>query len=339
MPHPLTGPVLFTLAGALAFGQAGDTRRLEFEVASIKPAAQPGGPGRPTFIGFRGGPGTDDPGQITYTGLPLRFLITNAYDVKPYQVIGPAWLDTERFDVTAKVPSGTTKEQARVMIQNLLADRFGLKLHHDTKDSQVYELVVDKGGPKLKLSDVQDDPPPAKPDPAAPPPPPGPPKLGKDGFPQLDRPGLFTMMNISPSGPRARLMAKAQTMAQLATPLGNQVNRPVVDKTGLTGKYDFTLEFSFEPGGGGPMGLPMPPLPPGGFGGAGGGEGGGAGGRATAAGPGGGPSPAPAEAQSTDSAPTVFAALREQLGLRLEQKKAPLDMLVIDHVEKTPTEN
>ena len=332
---------IFTLAGSLALGQTPESK-LEFEVASVKPWAPPTGGGRGIFMGMRGGPGTPDPGQITYSGLPLKFLLANAYDVRPYQVIGPGWLDMERFDIVAKVPPGTTKEQARIMLQNLLADRFGMKLHHETKDSQVYELVVGKSGPKIQRSAAQDDPPPPKV--GETPPPPGPPKLDKNGVPQLDRPGLMMMIRMGPKGPLSHMVGRQQTLVQFAQMLGNQVNRPVVDKTGLAGKYDFTLEFAFDPGQG-PMGLPPPP--PGGFGGPGGGPGpvtagAAGGGQAIAAGPGGpkeGPVTAPLDSQTADSAPTLFTALQEQLGLKLDPKKAPLEMLVIDHIEKTPTEN
>jgi len=326
MRRAITAAGLFTLASTLAFGQAGEAK-LEFEVASIKPWAPPSGGGRGVMLGMRGGPGSPDPGQIHYSGLPLKFLLANAYDVRPYQVNGPAWLDMERFDILAKVPPGATKEQARVMLQNLLADRFGLKLHHESKESSVYEMVVDKNGPKLKPTTVPDEA--AAPKPDGPPPAPGPPKLDKNGFPQLDRAGLIMMVNMGPNGPRSRMVAKGQTLDQLATALGNQVNRPVVNKTGLPGKYDFTLEFAFEPGSG-PMGLPMPVGPP-------------PGGGLTVAGPGGpgpdaGPVKAPLDTQG-DSGPTLFTATQEQLGLKLEARKAPLDLLVIDHMEKTPTEN
>jgi uncharacterized protein (TIGR03435 family) len=228
----------------------------------------------------------------------------------------------------------------------LLAERFGLKLHHETKDSQVYELVVEKNGPKFKPTTLADTA--ATPTADGPPPPPtGPPKLDKNGFPQLpDRPGLMMMMTMGTGGPRARMVAKAQTIAQVVQMLGNQVNRPVVDKTGLTGKYDFTLEFAFEPGSG-PMGAMMPP-PPGALAGGPGGSGLQAGGSITTGGaPGGGATvggptvTGPADSQNADSAPaqTIFAAVQSQLGLKLEAKKAPLDLLVIDHMEKAPTEN
>jgi uncharacterized protein (TIGR03435 family) len=144
------------------------------------------------------------------------------------------------------------------------------------------------------------------------------------------------------------MVAKAQTIAQVVQMLSRQLNRPVVDKTGLTGKYDLNLEFAFEPGsGGGPMGAMLPP-PPGGLAGGPGGPGPGVGGGVTTGGATGGSGSAggqtikgPVDSQDADSAPaqTIFAAVQSQLGLKLEAKKAPLDLLVIDHMEKTPTEN
>jgi uncharacterized protein (TIGR03435 family) len=112
----------------------------------------------------------------------LKNLLMNAYDVKNYQITGPSWLDTERFDINATMPPDTTKEQFRVMLQNLLAERFKLTIHWETKELPVYSLVVNKGGPKLNESE-----PSAPVDPDAPPQPlpPGPsqPKIGPDGFP------------------------------------------------------------------------------------------------------------------------------------------------------------
>ncbi len=91
---------------------------------------------------MRGGPGTNDPGQTTFTNVPMKFLLTYAYDVKGFQVLGPAWLDSERFDVVAKVPKGATKEQVRMMMQSLLTERFHLALHHESKEMRLEELLV-----------------------------------------------------------------------------------------------------------------------------------------------------------------------------------------------------
>src|SRR5947209_8710373 len=122
-----------------------------FEVASIKPAPPPSDPHK-FMVGMRGGPGTPDPGQITYSNVTIRNVLMNAYDVKEFQISGPAWLNNERYDITAKVPPGTTKEQFKLMLQNLLAERFKVTLHHETKDLPMFALVVAKGGSKLKES-------------------------------------------------------------------------------------------------------------------------------------------------------------------------------------------
>lgn len=273
----------------------------EFEVATIKPS--PPQPMGRMFMGTRGGPGTDDPGRFTCTNCSLTVLLTAAYDVQRFQISGPPTLESERFEVVAKVPGGATKEQFRLMLQSLLADRFKLKLHHETKDLPLYELVVAKGGPKLKES----APPSEAPADSRQPAPPGQMRTDKDGYPVLP-PGRGPIMAITPG--HARLRGDQETMEQFARRLSNMVARPVKDATGLTGKYDF--ELSFAPDMSSMMMGPMPP--PGGDG------------------------PGPVSAPQ-DSGPTIFTALQEQLGLKLEQKKGSVDTLVIDHVEKTPTEN
>lgn len=312
--------------------KSGDAK-LEFEVASIKHSAPPGN--GPIRIGGRGGPGSSDPGRVDYMFSSLRDLMVAAYDVKFYQITGgPDWLNSERFDIVAKVPEGTTKEQSRIMLQNLLADRFKLTLHRETKELPMYALIVTPKGPKLKKTTVV-DPPPV--DPAtkeggrgdAPPPPPPPPpgggrgriQMGPDGCPETPpfaagRGGSVMMM--TPNG--VCMISNGQTMAGLATQLSNQFDRPIIDQTGLTGKYDLKLRYdpTSLPGGRGGMFMMGPP-PGAAPGGADGGRG-----------------PAPEE---REQAPSIFAAVQEQLGLKLEAKKGPVELLVIDHVDKTPTEN
>jgi uncharacterized protein (TIGR03435 family) len=292
-----------------------------FEAASIKPAA-PMQQGR-MMIGMRGGPGTPEPGQMTFTNVSLGNLIEMAYEVKSYQVTGPGWLDSTRFDIAAKVPTGATKEQSRLMLQNLLADRFKLVLHHSTKESSIYALLVAKGGSKLKQS--VDDPNAPQSDS-----PPGQsfgkggmiagPTIGKDGMPQLPpgAPRGAAMMMMAPGG-KMRMVANNATMSKFIDLLANQLDRPIVDMTGLTGTYDITLDFAPDPSimqakmaamGGGPPPGPVP--------GGGGPE---------------GASPDPG------GAATIFSALPDQLGLRLEARKGPVDLIVIDSARKTPTEN
>jgi uncharacterized protein (TIGR03435 family) len=296
----------FILLLCAGFGQAQPS--VTFEVATVKAAAPMGG-GR-VMIGVQGGPGSRDPGRITYSAMPLKFLLQNAYGVKGYQISGPAWLDTERYDITAKVPEGATKEQVSVMLQNLIVERFGLKFHKETKEFPLYELSAAKNGPKLKPAAA------APADAPEPPPVAGPPPMGKDGFPVLPT-GRPTMLIMMRPGPRLQMRATMQPVKQLADFLGDQLHIPVIDKTGITGNYDFTLDFAPEPGQG-PMGLPPPPPPP-----PGGNDG------AVKAG----------DTNDQADAPTLLTAIQEQLGLKLDKKKGPLEVLVVDHIEKTPTEN
>ena len=338
----LTGPALVLLITGSAWTQPADPS-LTFEVATVKPSSLPtGGNGRSVIrMGAQGGPGTSDPSQISYSFMSLRNLLMQAFSVKTYQIQGPAWLDTERFDILARVPAGARKDDVPVMLQNLLKERFQLAFHREKKEQSVYELVVGKSGPKMKPSEDQSDPSAAAPPKsgsgstaqegatAVPPPDLGRPRIGKDGMPELPPglrgPGIRMMAMMSPAGMRVRLNAERQTMAQLADSLSNQVDRPVVDMTGLTQRYDFTLDFAPDQAAlmakMGPMpGGMMSPPPVGG----------------------GGPGPGDAGprlgASETDAA-TVLVAVQEQLGLRLEPKKAPADILVIDHLEKTPSEN
>lgn len=263
-----------------AFGQT-------FEVASVKPIVLPPSG---VYIGpARGGPGTSDPGQITWSYARLIDMLMTAYDVKAFQVSGPGWISNERYNVIAKVPEGTTKEQVNAMWRQLLAERFGVVLHHESKEFQVEELVVAKDGHKLKDTTVED--------PNAD----GPPKMDKNGV--LTGPGFVTMIRMGSGGPSAHTVAKAQTLSRLTVLLTSQVGRPVLDKTGLTGRYDFELEYT-------------PNLPPGQL----------------------MPPPGAAETAS-EPGPSLAEAVQKQLGLKLEANKAKLDVVVIDKAEKAPTAN
>ncbi len=282
---------LWVFACAIAFGQAS----LTFEVASVKPSTPGWEKGGVYFGPARGGPGTPDPGQITWSYPTLKTLLMTAYDVKAYQINGPAWLDTERYDIVAKVPAGATKQQVNVMWQNLLAERFGVKLHHEPKEFQVEELVIAKGGPKLKKSAW---------DPATPLPP-GPPK-SKGG--KLLGPGAVVTIFPGPTA-KAHMVAKAQPISKLTDMLGNDLRRPVLDRTGLTGLYDFNLDYTIDLGGFAlPQGAPAPAA-------------------------------APPGNNASDPGPDLAAVVQQQLGLRLVAAKANLDVLVIDQAEKVPTAN
>ena len=285
---------LLLLAASAAFAQT-------FEVASVKPAA-PQNDGR--FMVRMGG----DPGRIDYANVSLHDLIRTAYDVKDYQVVAPDWTNSARFDVQAKLPPDTPKEVRSLMWQAFLAERFGLKVHKESKEVQVYALVVGKNGPKLKKSEST----PFGAGPDGPPPPPPPP--GGRG-PGAGGRGMVRM-NMQ-SGAKMRLSATGMEMSNFAEMLSRQVGKPVFDSTGITGVYDFDLEFKPEEGMGGLLrGMPTPmPRPDGG-----GGE-------------------AHAPALDNVEAPSIFTAVQDQLGLKLESKKGPLDTIVVDYADKVPTEN
>ena len=141
--------ILVALACEAASGQL-ERRGPEFEVASVKPSQPPtGGPFR---VGTSGGPGSKDPTLWACENFSLSNLITMAYGIAHYQLSGPDWLGASMFDVTARVPEGATRDQFKLMLQNLLAERFKLTVHHESKDLPVYELAIAKGGPKLKES-------------------------------------------------------------------------------------------------------------------------------------------------------------------------------------------
>jgi uncharacterized protein (TIGR03435 family) len=298
---------LCLLGGSALFAQ-----NPTFEVASIKPAA-PQTEGR--FMVRMGG----DPGRIDYTNVSLRDLIRQAYNVKDYQVVGPDWMMSARFDVQAKLPPDTPTEQRNLMMQALLAERFQLKVHKETKEVPIYSLVVGKNGPKLKEAAeepavVRDGPPEAN-GPAA--------GGGRAGFngggPNGGRgpggPGGRGMMMMRMEGPgKFHMTANATTVSNLVDMIARQVDKPVFDNTGLTGKYDVELEFKPENGMGMMKGMPMPMghMPEGGGG-----------------------APAP----DAVDAPSIFTAVQDQLGLKLESKKGPVETIVIDHAEKTPTED
>jgi uncharacterized protein (TIGR03435 family) len=260
-----------------------------FEAASVKVSLP--APGKAIAMRMNGGPGSNDPGRIDWANLPIILALAVAYDVKNYQVSGPDWLNTSKFDISATIQKDATKAQFRRMLQKLLAERFQLRLHHENRESLVYALVVTKGGPKMMESPEELAPRDGAP---AVVPPPGKMQKDEDGFPLPPaRPGAFQ----SSDGTRIRLRVRQETMAQLAIWLTDHLGHPVTDTTELNGKYDFVLTYA----------------PPGGLSGA-------------------------ASASETDSTVDLIGAM-QQAGLKLEPKKAPVDTLVIDHMEKMPVEN
>jgi uncharacterized protein (TIGR03435 family) len=222
--------IAFALAAGVAQTQTGAASSPAFEVASVKVS----GPESKRDSG--GGPGTKDPGQYHFNSASLLDLIAVAYQVDRFQVSSKTPVDKDRFDLTAKVRAGATKAEFREMLQNLLAERFHLKLHKESREFQAYELTVAKGGLKLKESTV---------DPAA-----GDAteraKFSSEGFPRLqpNHAGLATTYSMKDGAIVVRMSAQQQTMAALARALRMPEDLPIVDKTGLDGKYDFQLEFT-----------------------------------------------------------------------------------------------
>jgi uncharacterized protein (TIGR03435 family) len=232
---------------------------LTFEVASIKPSA-------PDVGGIYMRP---QPGGLRLEGATLKNLIEYAYDVRGFAISGgPAWANSDRFDVDARVGGSLgTPQQIRERLRALLGERFKLAVHTESREQNVYYLVVSKNGPKFHE---------AKPD---------------------------SRQMIRRRG--ASITGEAAGVGMLVLNLANALERPVLDKTGLTGRYDFKLEWSLsadrQPGSVAETGGEAPKA-------------------------------------SEPSGPALFAALQEQLGLRLEAQKAPAETLVIDHVDR-PSEN
>lgn len=283
----------------------------KYDVASIKSYKSDDGPGMRLMIRIL-------PDGVSLKGIPLRMLLQQAFGVEQDRIIGePASARTSRYDIEAKVePEDAPKlkdlkaDQRNAMMLQLLVDRFNLKYHHETRELPMYALVVAKGGPKLTESKpgepmpvpdekmaqlpggampLSDGPGPiAKPD--------GPPTPG-------NRAMVGEGMRMSPGG----IQSRGGSIAFLVHALSGMLGRTVVDKTGLTGKYDFSLNWTPDEGMRNILGGPQGGQPNG-------------------------------EPPPDAGGPTLFTAVQEQLGLKLESQKATVDVIVIDHVDQ-PSEN
>lgn len=251
----------------------------EFEAASVRPSA-PAGPGR----GMRA-----DPGLINMTGVTLNFLLQQAYDVREYQISGgPNWVNSDRYDIVAKLPDSTenqasadfakfTDDQAKnwlhrrqAMLQALLADRFELKIHRETKELPRYVLTVAKGGPKLKNAG------------------------------QIEASNVgHGMINMG----RGSLWGSQIPVSDLILALSQIMGRTILDQTGLNGKFDFNLKWTPDQSTAGLSGVGLPP-------------------------------PGADAAPLNPEGPSIFTALQEQLGLKLDSGKGPVEVIVIDHAGK-----
>jgi uncharacterized protein (TIGR03435 family) len=287
--------LLMLLAAEAMMGQT-------FEVASVKPV------GQERIRPLHGGPGTSSPGELS-GGATLRTLIMRAYGLKDYQIAGPAWMDSDRYRVAARIPAGADRPAVGRMLQALLTERFHLETRRERREMRVYSLTVAKNGPKLRESGAARDENAAE-GPVAP-------KMvrGTDGLPDLqpgtDVPRSFEIVMAGSDGILYKLWARRESMADLADRLTAALSRAVVDRTGLGQEYDFTLTWSVESAGG-----VIPRT---------------------------GPPPDEIESHGTpvltDPGLSVFSAVREQLGLALRPGKAEVEVLVVTRAQRVPVGN
>jgi uncharacterized protein (TIGR03435 family) len=275
-----------------------------------------------------------DSSRAEYKYLDLRSLMTLAYGVKPYQIAGPDWLSTTRFDIVAKMPEGSKKEDAPQMLQALLEERFKLTTHRTTAEHSVLALVVGKGGPKLKASAgtpvAIDESAPLKPGELKMDGSDGPVRVKVDvttGSSVIDM-GLQGKMSfrLNPATQSFHVDFSMVTMAgfanmitQLFAQLGGTGGRQVVDMTGIKGNYDATVDLSLVEmmAMAKAAGADIPGGAPGGAG---------------------GPGNVPVASDPGGGGTSLTDAV-QSMGLRLESRKAMVDQLIVDHIEKTPTEN
>ena len=225
------------LADALLIsaGYAQSAVRLEFEAASVKASSPP--PFDHSFC--RGGPGSSDPGLFRCENFSLAYLVNWAYELGANRLSAPDWMNSTSFDISAKVPKGTTKEQLCLMLQNLLADRFKLATHHEARESPEYRLVVAKGGPKLKPAKQSDAGGDDQQDPDAP----KPVRFDSAGYPTF-APGESGTRS-TPHG-RAHLHEPRMTMGWLAATLSGSLHATVTDATGLNGEHEIDLYWVLD---------------------------------------------------------------------------------------------
>jgi uncharacterized protein (TIGR03435 family) len=233
-----------------AFGQTTPA----FEVASVK-VSQPAAEG----MRLQSNLITPSPGGVIMMNTSFKALVQWAYHLQAIQIVGPAWLDSERYDIAAKAPSEATHEQLRQMTRTLLTQRFQLAFHRDTKEMPAYVVTIAKGGHKMKPSEGEGE------------------------------------MQIKPTGKGLTVAFTHVTLAQLAEFASSPLQGVIVDRTGLPGAWDFTLD---------PSSVMMTQ---------------------------------PVDRQ--DAINMIIQLLSEQLGIKIEEKKVPAEILIVDHAEKIPIEN
>ena len=271
-------------------------RAPHFEAASVRVAASEDEPPRrpmPARGDILGGPGTDDPNRITYTWVSMSSILVQAFGFGGDRLLDlPEWADHDRFDIRAIVPAGTTKEQAQEMMQNLLKDRFHLAFHRVEKALVSCDLVVAKGGSKLKEAASRDGalPPRERGAPAV---------LDLDGFPVLP-PGYTDGLAVTSNGVTYQTYRMGSIDAVWAILVFGRTEcaARITNKTGLRGKYDFRLEYARDAA-----------------------------------------RPADQAGIPSDPAPDLATAIERQLGLKLVKSTVKSDTIVIDHIDRQPTEN
>jgi uncharacterized protein (TIGR03435 family) len=242
-----------------------------FEVATVKPVD----PNDSVFVTM-----SADPSIVSYGNLTLRDAIRGAYKVNDFQIVGPDWMSSARFQVDAKLPPGAATDQIPEMFQALLEERFKLTWRREPKEMQVYALLVGKDGPKLKPGQL------IAPNQAM--------AMGTDGKPRAGVVFGGSLSQMTITAPRASLLTLVGVASRFTS-------WPLIDATGIDGEYDFTFTFAAETDAGLPQGFQGNPA-------------------------------------LSEPAPSLSEAVKKY-GLRIEPRKATIDMFVITHVEKTPTEN
>jgi uncharacterized protein (TIGR03435 family) len=289
------------LAAALAFACTVFAQTPAFEVASVK-QAEPITPALVQSGRLHIGVSIDSM-HVRASQYSLYDLTALAYQIKGHQITGPDWMVTERYDIQAKLPEGSRREQVPAMIQTLLAERFGMRVHRENREISVYALVVAGGGARLKACAEEE----VSPQTAG--------GLIQGGTTvsaggAAVSAGASGESKITPGQDgNLHVENKKMTLARFADFIGRYSEHPVIDSTGLTGVYEMEFDVSGEEvrNAARAHGVAVPP-------------------------------PAGGEAASDPSGVSLASSLR-RLGLKLESRKAPVEVLVIDRVEKAPTAN
>jgi uncharacterized protein (TIGR03435 family) len=217
----------------LAAGSLAAQDMAHFEVASVKESTTslPGG----GFGRYSGGPGTTQPGQFSVISVSLKNALQDAFNLPDFQYVAPSWMDERIFDIVAKLPPGTTREQFRVMLQNLLIERFRIMVHHEQRPTDVYDLTIAKGGLKIKPSPYGNDVPWVHPVM----------KRDAENIPMLQEDaGPYSSFGAFPaSGGQVGALSTRGSIQDLVTNLSRNLKIPIIDKTGLSGNFVYRLHY------------------------------------------------------------------------------------------------